>query len=83
MSALSVKAAARHPARKASRVSFDVAHFCVEVCDDPEIGVTFGLKTGCAAQGKSPALFSGFVEKGMAAELRALADHIEPLEGKL
>lgn len=83
MSTHSVKAVARHPDPKAPRVRFDVAHFWVEVCDHPENGVTFALKVGDQRRDKSPSLFSAHVEKGMAAELRALADHIEPLEAKL
>jgi hypothetical protein len=61
-----------------------IAHLTVRTRICPRSGTTFAILGG---NPDSPSfekpLFSGFVEKGMGAELRRLAHHIDELEAKL
>lgn len=73
----------RHPDLIATpRQYFDVAHVQFEVINHPVNGVTFGLRTKFGPDNRG-CLFSGHIERGMAAELRALADVLEPLEARI
>jgi hypothetical protein len=65
-----------------ARAFFDIAHVRVAVTDHPENGVTFALRPALGPE-TVPDLFSGHIEPGMAVALRALADHLEPLEAKI
>jgi hypothetical protein len=65
-----------------ARAEFDIAHVRVAVTDHPENGVTFALRPALGPE-TGPDLFSGHIEPGMVAALRALADHLEPLEAKI
>ena len=60
----------------ADREEFDVGHMRFEVIASKSAGLTFGVRAKYAPLGERD-LFSGHVEKKMAAELRALADHID------
>lgn len=81
MTAHSLKSKRRHPSPTTfERKRFLVAHITFEVCDHPKNGVTFALIAGEAARPDPRPLFSGHIPKGMAAELRALADEIERIE---
>ncbi|MCV2870651.1 hypothetical protein OEW28_18720 [Defluviimonas sp. WL0002] len=83
MSAHSTKARGRHPeTRTVIRRAFPVAHVLFEVIDHPENGVTFGLRTLYGPENR-PCLFSGHVEPQQARELRALADYLDTLKGKI
>jgi hypothetical protein len=76
MSAHGTKSMGRHPAPVTyERKPFPVANVTFEVDDHPKNGRTFGLFVGLAEKRKR--LFSGHIEKGMAAQLRRLAHHIE------
>lgn len=80
MSVHSLKSKRRHP--DAARDRFEVAHVTFEVVDRSAAreGITFALVAGEAvtANDRRP-MFSGFVTADMAAQLRALADHLDPL----
>lgn len=66
------------------REKFKVAHVQFEIADDPENGCTFALLVAdpVTAVEHLP-LFSGHIERGMAAQLRALAARLDDLEGKI
>jgi hypothetical protein len=85
MSAHSPKSKGRHPNPKTfERVPFRVGNILIEVCDDPQNGVTFALIAGEATEAKHMRpLFTGFVQCGMATQLRRLAHHFDDLEAKL
>mgnify|MGYP000878058920 CR=1 FL=1 len=73
----------RHPDLVGTaRQYFDVAHVQFELIDHPQNGVTFGLRTKFGPDNRG-CLFSGHIERGMAAGLRALADVLEPLEARI
>ena len=64
------------------RAEFDIAHVRVRVTDHPENGVTFALRPALGPE-TGPDLFSGHVDPGMAAALRALADHLDALGARI
>ncbi len=64
------------------RRKFPIGHVLVEVIDHSTYGVTFGLKTLFGPDDRKD-LFSGHVEAQMAAELRALADHLDSVSHKI
>ncbi|AVO36611.1 hypothetical protein [Pukyongiella litopenaei] len=57
-------------------------HVLFELTVAPETGAQFALVAGEAdeARHRRP-LFTGFIHAGMAAQLRALADRVEEIEG--
>ena len=57
--------------------TFDIEHMRVTVSKSEESGATFSVRV---QDDSKPALFTGFVRKGMALELLLLADHISELE---
>ena len=85
MSAHSRKTRNRHPSpRGYEREAFPVGHVLFEVCDHPEHGRTFALFAGEATEAKQRApLFTGFVQRGMATQLRRLAHRFDELEAAL
>ncbi|MDE4272973.1 hypothetical protein PXK58_00815 [Phaeobacter gallaeciensis] len=82
MSAHSGLTRARHPNPKTyEREAFQVSRLLFEVCDHPEHGKTFALFDGGApARDMRRPLFSGFVGRGMSAQIRALADQCDRLD---
>jgi hypothetical protein len=85
MSTHSTRATGRHPnPARFKRERFSVAHITFEVCNHPEHGKTFALKAGEGPEldDRRP-LFTGFVEKGMAAQLRQLANRVSEMEDDL
>ena len=85
MSSHSLKAKRRHPDTTTyEREKFAVAHVTFELCDHPKHGVTFSLIAGNAIDAKDRRpMFSGHISKGMASQLRTLAERIDELEVKL
>ncbi|NOX39736.1 MAG: hypothetical protein GXP05_04275 [Alphaproteobacteria bacterium] len=82
MSSHSLKSARRHPYPQTfKREEYCVAHMLFQVIDHPKDGPTFSL--GSALHPSKPALFTGFVEKGMGTALRRLAHRFDELEAKL
>ena len=70
--------------RAENREQYKLGHITFETCDSQRHGVTFRLIAGEAVHVDKPkSLFTGFVEKGMATQLRRLAHHFDELEGKL
>jgi hypothetical protein len=61
------------------REPFAVGPLRFELCDHPQHGATFGLFPG-HVEGICRPLFSGFVGRGMNAQLRALADRCDRLD---
>lgn len=85
MSSHSVKSQARHPDPATfEREEFRVGHILVRVIDHPTDGAAFALIAGEATEAnyRRP-LFTGFVSRGMATELRKLAHRFDELEAKL
>lgn len=80
MSTHSLKAKRRHP--DAPREHFEVAHVTFELSDrGPES--TFSLVAGLAVHAKDRRpLFTGFIEPGMATQLRKLAHRIDEIEAR-
>ncbi|MFY0619039.1 hypothetical protein [Shimia sp.] len=62
--------------------TFEVAHVTFALRRSPDDGNSFALLAAQALSPKDRArpLFVGHIPRGMAADLRALADVIEPLE---
>lgn len=85
MSTHGVKARARHPDPVTfEREQFWVNHILFQICDHPEHGVTFALIAGEATEAKfRRPLFAAHVQRGMAAQMRRLADRLEQLEAKV
>lgn len=82
MSKHSLKSKRRHP--NAIRERFEVGHITFEICDHPEDGRTFALIAGQALEAKDRRpLFTGYVKKGMATQLRKLAHRFDEMEEKL
>lgn len=65
-----------------NRTTLTVAHMTIETIVCPRGGTTYALFAGDMTR-KPRALFTGHVEKGMAAELLKLSAHIRKLEGDL
>jgi len=78
----SLKSKRRHP--DAIRERLEVGHITFEICDHPEDGRTFALIAGQALEAKDRRpLFTGYVKKGMATQLRKLAHRFDEMEEKL
>ncbi|MCB1401265.1 MAG: hypothetical protein KDJ82_16225 [Rhodobacteraceae bacterium] len=71
-------------AGRARRARFDVAHIQFEITDHPDDGAFFALIAGEATEAKyRRPLFSAPVARGMAAQLRRLADAFEQIEARM
>lgn len=64
--------------RKQDKTRIKVAHMTFETKEYPRSGLTFAVYAGDPDDRKPN--FSGFIEKGMAAELLKLSAHIRKLE---
>lgn len=62
--------------------TLEVSHMTFETKVDPRGGTTFALFAGDMIN-KPRALFTGHIEKGMAAQLLVLSAHIRKLEADL
>lgn len=70
-----------HPDRIEGKEKFQVSHITFVVGSERRYGNTFSLIAGEAVNNRDKRpLFSGHITKGMAAQLRQLADYIEELE---
>lgn len=69
--------------KNAKETIFPIAHFTVRVRETDLDGCTFSLFAGEPKDiGPGRALFSGFVERSMGAELRKLADLIDDINDR-
>jgi len=78
----SLKSKRRHP--DAIRERFEVGLISLEYGDHREDGRTFALIAGQALEAKDRRpLFTGYVKKGMATQLRKLAHRFDEMEKRL
>jgi len=68
--------------KKQNRQQLEVAHMTFETLVDPRGGTTFALFVGDMINKPKP-LFTGHIEKGMAAQLLELSAHVRQLEREL